>query len=818
MAFEFDIAIGKSRYETRWRNETWTWDKLVQRLSKTQRTAETVAEYRNASRQRKGEIKDIGGFVGGYISGGKRKASAVLHRQLLTLDIDYGTEGMWDDIALMYSCACLVYSTHSHTKEKPRLRLIMPLDREVNADEYEAVARRVAANIGIDKFDDSTYQSERLMYWPSTPKNGEYIFEHQDGEPLNVDRVLATYRDWKDSSQWEVSSRVQGIIRKAMTKQGEPTEKPGAVGRFCRAYDIHEAIATYLSDVYDSTTDDNRYTYRQGSTAAGLVVYDDKFAYSHHGTDPTGGHLCNAFDLVRLHLYGLRDEETAEGTPVNRMPSYLAMEELVGKDERVKRETAEQTRQRLLDDFSGIDTSAIDSDNSDAVAQQDATDDSWLEKLETDKKGKYLSSAQNIITVLENAPGLKNNIRRNELIHADVITRNLPWRSCKIGTGKRWCDEDDSNLIVYFETKYGITGKDKILTVKNTIAAKHWFQPVRDYLNGLHWDGQERLDKLFIDCLGAKDTPLTRAVTRKALTAAVARTFSPGCKYDYITVLQGAEGIGKSTMLRWLGGDWFTDCITDIGGKEGREQIQGYWIEELGELTAIKGRDVESVKAFISCQTDSYRPAYGRTRQEFKRQCVFFATTNEAEFLKGDTGNRRFWLLDCCETPTQSPWELDAVTRDQVWAEAVQRYREGESLYLDAELEHQMRALQKKANEVENDARKGMIEEYLDKRLPVDWAARDINSRIVYLADDHEQEINGASRRDRVCALEIWCEVFHGRIDDDRVRYKVREINRIMDSLDDWSKNSTPRRYALYGNQRGYQRREALEAEEDNDI
>lgn len=803
---EFNIATGKSRLETRWKNERWTWERLVDRLRTTQRTAETMAEYNKSSRQRKGEIKDVGGFVGGYISGGRRKSGAVLHRQLVTLDIDYGRQGLWDDITINYDCALCIYSTHSHTPEKPRLRLIIPLDREVNCDEYEAIARKVASTIGIDLFDDSTYQPERLMYWPSTAKNGEYVFEEQEGEPLSADEILDTYRDWTDSSQWEVSSRVNEVIRKAMTKQGEPTDKPGAVGRFCRAYDIHEAIATYLSDVYEQCADENRYTYMKGSTAAGLVVYEDKFAYSHHGTDPTGGKLCNAFDLVRLHKFGLMDEESRSDTPVNRLPSYAEMERLVGRDPKVRKEVDEATKKRLADDFAHIQ---IDDED------EEEDDGSWLSQLDTDKRGNYVSNASNIITILENAKGLKGNIKRNELIHADVIVKDLPWRKKAVGTGERWSDEDDSHLLVYLETVYGITGKDKILTVKDTIASKHWFQPVRDYLRSLQWDGVPRIERLFIDYLGADDTELMRQVTKKAMVAAVARAYQPGCKYDYITVLQGAEGIGKSTLLRKLGGKWYTDSITNLDGKEGREQIQGYWIEEIGELVGIKRSEVESIKAFLSCQTDSYRPAYGRTRQEFKRQCVFFATTNEREFLKGDTGNRRFWLVACKNEPKFSVFEdLDQYTIDQLWAEAVMQFQEGEELYLRKELEEEMRQLQKEANEVECDARKGMIEEYLNKPLPVDWASRDINSRIVYLADEDTQKANGTSKRDRVCALEIWCEVFHGRIDDDRVRFKVREINRLMESIEGWERLTSPARFTLYGLQRGFKRE--LTVEEDN--
>ncbi len=298
------------------------WSDFVKKISTTHRTAETHTEYLTAKKVRQDEIKDIGGFVGGYISGGRRKAGSILHRQLVTLDIDFGKSDIWDDFKMLYSNAAAIYSTHKHSPEAPRYRLIIPLNREVAVDEYMAISRRIAGSLGIENFDHTTFQPSRLMYWPSTSKDGEYFFDHQDEQWLDVDETLASYRDWTDTSEWPVSIREGTIVNKAIQKQGDPLEKTGIIGAFCRTYDIHEAIDTFLSDVYDPCDIEDRYSYKEGSTAAGLVVYEDKYTYSHHGTDPTSGKLCNAFDLVRIHKFGLRDEDVQEGTPGNRLPSY----------------------------------------------------------------------------------------------------------------------------------------------------------------------------------------------------------------------------------------------------------------------------------------------------------------------------------------------------------------------------------------------------------------------------------------------------------------------------------------------------------------
>ena len=245
------ISTGASRKEIHWKNREVLWSELLEKLSKTTRTHETFAEYMKASKTRQDEIKDVGGFVGGTLAGGRRKAGNVLERSILSLDADFSKGGLWDTFTLMYDCAACVYSTHKLTPEKNRLRLVIPLSRPVQRDEYEAIGRRVAGAVGIDDFDDTTFEAERLMYWPSTAKDAEFVFEYQDGEWLDPDTVLAEYADWRDSSGWPVSSRVSHVISREIKKAEDPTAKTGIVGAFCRSYDIHEAIESFLSDYYE---------------------------------------------------------------------------------------------------------------------------------------------------------------------------------------------------------------------------------------------------------------------------------------------------------------------------------------------------------------------------------------------------------------------------------------------------------------------------------------------------------------------------------------------------------------------------------------
>ena len=281
-----DIALGNSRTTKKWKNRPMLWSELLERLAKETRTSETMAEYKAMSRDRQSEVKDVGGFVGGYCNNGSR--SDIRHRSLLCLDADFADADLWPDWALTCGNAAAIYSTHKHTPEKPRLRLVVPLSRDVDPDEYQAIGRRVAYMLGIDKFDDTSYQPQRMMYWPSCSQDGEYVFDYVDAPLLDPDEVLSTYHDWRDVSSWPMSSRVAEVVKRAGVKQGDPLEKGGLVGAFCRAYfPIQDAIEAFVP-VYQPC-DGGRYTYTEGSTAAGVVVYDDRFTYSHHGTDPASG-------------------------------------------------------------------------------------------------------------------------------------------------------------------------------------------------------------------------------------------------------------------------------------------------------------------------------------------------------------------------------------------------------------------------------------------------------------------------------------------------------------------------------------------------
>lgn len=799
---EIDLATAHSRMAKRWKNRHWKWSELVNKCAETQRTEETAAEYARMSRDEQSNIKDVGGFVGGYLNNGARKNANVLYRSVATLDIDYGTVNVWDDFTIAYGFAAMLYSTHKHTREKPRYRLVFPLSRTVSPAEYEPICRRIAAEIGIDLFDDTTYELPRLFYWPSTSKDAEYVFEYQDGPACDVDKILASYRDYRDVSEWPVSSREGDVLAHEIRKAGDPMEKPGLIGAFNRAYTIEEAIDTFLKDVYEPTGHDGRYTYKRGSVAGGLVCYENRFAFSHHDTDPASRQLCNAFDLCRIHLYGVQDEDS-KTTDITRLPSYKMMQDFAAKDKRVRVLLTKERQASAGADFSDID----DQDDADQ-------DNDWMAGLDYTRAGKIASTSKNIIHILENDPKLAGHIWHDLFTGFDLVSGGLPWDR----KATQWGNRDDANLRVYLEENYEVTGKDKIKDAKDAVLTRHRRHPIREYLNGLTWDGVPRLDKLIIDYVGAEDTPLNRAMTRKHFTAAVARIMTPGCKYDYCLIMTGPEGIGKSTLLATMGGDWFNDSITTTEGKEGMEQLRRAWLIELAELSSIKRSTVEQVKNYITRRDDIYRAAFGQVVEKHPRQCVFCGSTNEDYFLKGDTGNRRFWVI-AVDARLRRYDDFDAALkrdRDQLWAEAVQRWRDGELLYLPTDLEAEARQRQAEYNDDYDDPLEQMLRTFLDMKLPTDWDSWDLRRRRAYINNPDPLDQDGIVVREKICVPEFICERMGRNMTDKEYKYLARKVGKMLRNMPGWTPITSTRHAAkLYGLQKGYKRVESNDDESD---
>ena len=790
------ISTGNSRMEKRWNNVEMELDEFIERISHTIRTAETVEQYMKMTKAKQDAIKDVGGFVGGRLKGGRRKKDCVEFRIIITLDIDHAVPGVIEQIEMLYNYRCFIYSTHKHTPENPRLRLVIILSRPVSPDEYVAIARKVAEDIGIEMFDDTTYEPSRLMYWPSTSADGEFIFRDIEGEPLNPDDVLSRYKDWRDSSEWPVSSRQQNIVQREMRKQVDPLTKDGVIGAFCRTYTIEDAIAAFLSDVYQPSAMPGRYDYIPADSQAGVVIYEGKFAYSHHATDPACGRLMNAFDMVRIHRYGELDEKAAEDTEASKLPSFSAMSEFAVSDENVKMTIAGERMEKAEKEFSG--------ENGD-----------WLKQLEYEKRSTVVKNTlRNLLLILNNDEKLKG-IVFNQLSDGMEIKGEVPWEH----PSRFWRDADDAQLISYVDLTYGTFSARNYDIAVTKVADDRSYHPIREFLASLpEWDKVPRVDTILVDFLGASDNAYVRAVTRKTLCGAIARVMNPGCKFDTMLVLNGPQGKGKSTLISKLCGEWFNDSLllNDTKDKTAAEKLQGYWILEIGELAGLKKTEIETLRGFLSRQNDIYRASFGRRATPHPRQCVFIGTTNaENGYLRDTAGNRRFWPVKTPGDAARASWEMTEEEIRQIWAEALVRYKEGEPLHLDNELAGM--ALKEQQIAMEVDEREGMVRDYLEMPLPERWDKMDIFDRRNYICGSEfggERE-PGVRKRERVCNMEIWCECF-GKERGNLKRQDANEISAIMANIEGWKKADNKVRFPIYGIVRGYCRDRETKAKNGN--
>lgn len=305
----------------------------------------------------------------------------------------------------------------------------------------------------------------------------------------------------------------------------------------------------------------------------------------------------------------------------------------------------------------------------------------WHQRLKRSATGVIVDDPYNVALFLDHEETLRGMLALDAFSQRIIKRRPPPWVSGAID----WSDTDAVMLRVYLIEKHGAS-----FTLQNCEhgvlynATKYSAHPVREYLSGLKWDGEPRLDTwiaYYLDAIhyaAEHQKEYIYLIGRLWMIAAVARVFEPGCKFDNVLILEGDQGIGKSTAFSILAGPWFHDTPFRIGDKDALQSIPGRWITELAELENFSGVESSRAKAFFSSATDRYRPSYGKLMQEFPRQCVFGGTTNQLEYLKDSTGNRRYWPVRCHKLLRDELSE----DRDQLWAEAFARYQEGAAWHI----------------------------------------------------------------------------------------------------------------------------------------
>ena len=664
----------------------YTWGELIDLLSKPARTPETIAQYRAMSKADKAKTKDIGYFIGGRSIDGRRKALSVPRLDVIALDADRTPNNWRSTLKNEMTGSWCAYSTHSSTADNPRLRIVVPCRRSISIGEHAFLSRLIAARIGEGWFDDAGFRPNQPMFWPSCPSDAEFEFEAQEGPWLDPDKILRDFPNWQDRSTWPIQPK--DIAHEGKIRAEDPPEKKGIVGAFCRVYDILEAIEEFIPGTYKEGKE-GRLTYAEGSTINGAVLYNDsRWLYSHHGTDPAAGRLCNAYDLIRIHKFGQEEEGK----------SNKAMRDLAMADSRVKVELLANKHQDAVEEF-GAETE---------------NPDGWRNLLHISDNGVVSPSYRNCLVIIENDPHLKKCVAENDFTGSQMKVREFGGDAIQ---PREWGKKEDSYVREYLEATYRVVFSPMVIRDALIGAAvKNSFHPVRDWLSGLEWDGVKRAETLFIDFLGCADNAYTRAACRKMLSAAVARVFRPGTKYDNVVILEGKQGGGKSTFWRILSNEWFCELET-FEAKTAAEIIQGCWLGEIPELESLPRFGSDRTKAFLSKCSDRYREAYAVRAQDRPRQCIFVGSTNNDEYLQDRTGNRRYLPIKISKSE-QDPVDFATLKKavPQVWAEVMTWELVGlEPLFMDTP-ELQKIAGEEQHNRLSADDWEGIVLKWMDEK------------------------------------------------------------------------------------------------------
>lgn len=784
---KYTLSVAGSSASLKWSTVRYTWEDFLERLNRDIRSTETMRDFDRLDRTARANLKDVGGYMAGELSGARRLKSAVLSRSMITLDVDYADSLFPVEFDTRFpGVAAVIYNTRSDREKSRRFRVVIPFAEEVqDAAQYEAAARKMAELLGIDLFDPTTFQAERMMYWQSLSSDQPKVFEVFEGEPISAEYLLSLYgnnEEWRDIRNWAFRSdqekETRAIVSKAMAQN--PREKAGLVGAFCRAYSVPAAIEKYLSDVYEIAPGNDRYTYKAGHSVGGMIVFDDLFCFSYHSTDPIAdGHAYNAYDLVRVHKFGHLGKED----------STKEMNKLVCADKECVKDMV--TPDANLDDFDDYGD-AVKSDNAEEV-----TELVW----DLDGKGNKQVTVNNFVNAFKSDP-LLNGLLAYDMLKETIVFTRPSFTAKGSKKGDLVNDTDISIIKGRIERMHGIYNDAKLNDAIEQVSSDNAFHPIKLYLESLTWDGVPRIDTFLVDYMGAEDNAYTREAFRKMLLAAVTRIYEPGRKFDTALVFYSEQGVGKSTLIQRLSKGWFNDSLTNLSGKESYEAIQFAWLVELAELSALRKSDVEAVKNFISKREDTYRGAYARRVKTHKRQCVFFGSTNDDEFLKDATGNRRFFPVEVKRTrKTRLIFEpeFDAIV-DQLWAEAMEGYMLGEALTLSDEAEAIAGGTREEFTE--RTPIQGLIEEYLDRLFPADYEDRFLAQRLDFLNGDLGEE--GTETKNSFSLIELWTEAL-GRRKDEYTVVKARELSNAVKALKGWKRDKQARQ-KIYGPQVIYRR------------
>jgi len=674
-----------------------TWGEFHENLRHPLQSELPIKTYLQADRATRTKDKAKAGY---YVLADfhipRRSNNNVATRWGITVDIDDPSlaRDILDGPPL--PTAHILHTTRSHTPASPRVRLIFPFTRGVTPSEWDVVLPLALQSIFPDGIPDgidwkATASLSQPMFWPVVSPDQEYICRfHNQAQPIQPDYLLEEFDLVFGGDLTALPSPINTPASPRSTKDLEdPRDKPFPIGAFCRKFSIHDAITTFLHDVYERI-DDDRYHYIPSSSAPGVLTYDDLWAYSHHASDPASGRLWNAFDLVRAHRFGHLDEGLDYArTPPPDWPSTRRMEQLLTDKRRASSSSAPPGfSARLVDELREEEGLSRTERLLEALDEEEAPNSKVIPLLDLSKAGLPRKSEYNIRLILENDPRFQGLLYRdlrmpNPRVDEEQLFE-LTGDLIVNPTVELVADEITRVLTAPIEKGgYDMVGVSKQRVLGQLLAISSRVSSVRntqlDFMRAVlpEWDGTSRLETWLIKTTRIADTPYHRWVSRLLPLAIVARTHAPGIPLPYMPVLCGPQGCGKSEMLARLALDqdfFLTATHHEWSPGWAVEYCWDKVVVESAELQSYHKSEMEALKAFISATHDRHRMPYAREAVEVPRGFVVIGTTNTPTIYRDITGERRVLLIRTMAR--RYDWGWFNANLHQILAEALHRWEE----------------------------------------------------------------------------------------------------------------------------------------------
>ncbi|WP_127562457.1 VapE domain-containing protein [Nioella ostreopsis] len=745
------IAVGKGKGLGRIANERWSVKKLIRKLSEPlEDTSITFAQYQALKMKAAKGDKDAndrllrhkrmpGNYTTAVYSGNARKKTDLLGKSAVVLDIDHANHeqiaAIRAGLTPVSKWAWFMHTSRSHYPEKPKVRLIVWVNRLMTLDESHAIHRLVATFLldepgeSIEIVDLVSFRANQTMFWPSISKGQEFFTEENVAPVLDVDEFLAGHPEWSNvlALPHQEDEKVRNGDPNAT--MADPREKPNPIGAFCRAYTVEDVIEKWLSETYipgDSETE-IRYTYAPGTASNGAVVYEDGlFLHSNHGSDPLDG-SANAWDLLRVHKFGHLDDDTKEDMSPSQFPSYKAMVKLAQADpdvasaqfaglddvlDELDDEDEDDAEGQGGDDLADL-IGEVPDDLDDLIGEPSAkkkdkpekkkdkaekSNEGWQANFLRKANGDLTPALNNITLICQNDRRIAPSVRFNDFTKDPVCMKPIRAPKMQLPSptvspkdrkhGRKWDENDDIAITLIasgnaarggYETEFS---KQNVQAAVMAAAVLNPIHPVKDFLEEHHAEWKRRgsprgiAERVSVDYLKTPDTPFHRQSMLLYLVAAVARIYEPGCKFDQIFIIEGPEGSRKSSFFKVLHGGFAAELDCDLEDT-GRfvEATRGRWCLEMAEMRAAKAADSETLKRMLSTASDTHRLAYAAREMTFDRQFVVGGTSNLDNYLSDPTSNRRYWIH---RTPLTrfNPIDTDLLHENlwAIWGEAMQVY------------------------------------------------------------------------------------------------------------------------------------------------